>query len=199
LKLPAGLELYHTKAWTGKIPDEAESLDVKMDEGPAGIFEVTLPLAAALARKYAGDPRIVHLARTIAHTCPDEARDCVAIKIHNYVSGRVRYQDDPEGITFSKEFFYTPLKALRIIAGGGHFRGDCEEIACLTGTMLSAGGVPSGFVVGQRTVNDGLLFHVWILAQSDYAGDRWLHLDPTHHVPPGRTSGRFERYWFLPI
>jgi transglutaminase-like putative cysteine protease len=201
LNLPPipGLQLARTRSWNGRIPAEGESVNLGQAEGPEGIFEVTLPVAAQLARVYSGDPRIVHLARTVSHSCPDEDRACVIVKIHEYVSARVRYQDDPEGMTFSKEFMYTPLKALKIIAENKHFRGDCEEIACLTATMLTAAGVPCGFVIGERNHQGGVLFHVWVLGQGDYAGNRWIHSDPTHHVPAGKTAGRFEQYYFMPI
>jgi len=195
---PPGLTLVEVR-YAGKLPDEGDTVRIGMSDGPDGIFDVTLPVAAQLARKYSGDPRIIHLARTIVHACPDEDRACSIVKIHDYVSKRCRYQDDPEGMRWNKEFIYTPLRALSIAAERGHFRGDCEEIACLAATLLEAAGVPCGFAVGQRTREDGVLYHVWVIATADYNGQRWIHIDPTHHLPPGRTAGRFEKYFFLPI
>jgi len=195
---PRGIDTLQL-SYRGPLPDDGQSMSLGQREGIDGIFQVTLPAAIGLARKFSGDPRIVHLARSIAHFCPDEDRACVIAKIHEYVSDRVRYQDDPTAVTFSKEFLYTPLKMLKIMAERGHVRADCEEIASLTGCLLVAGGVPAGFVVGKRTHPEGILLHVWILAQGDYKGKRWIHSDPTHHVPLGRTSGKFEQYWFVPI
>ncbi len=180
-------------------PVEGSTISRKQDDGPKGIWNVTIPLAVVTARVYSAEPRLVHLARTIAHACPDDNRPCVIAKIHEYVDKRIRYQDDPTGATFVKEFMYTPLRMAQIIAEAGWVRGDCEEIACLTSTLMMAGGVPTGFMVGLQHGPDGDLYHVWVLAQADFAGKRWFHSDPTHHIPLGKIAGRFVDMWFVPI
>ena len=82
--------------------------------------------------------------------------------ILSYVKAHVRYRHDPKG-----DVLYEPDESLKYGCG------DCEDYACLVGSLLKA----AGYKVALRIVKNSV-DHIYSLV---FMNGRWIPVDPTPH------------------
>lgn len=157
-----------------KIPDTREGIE----------FEVKR--MKKYVEHYSGDGRIVRLARQLVERCPDGqtpgGRACEARKLYMALVKTTRFVFDPT----RKEALTTPLLMLKDIQERGITSGDCDELATLFATMLSAIGHRPKFVFG----GDNGWQHVWV---SSVIKGRPTDFDLAEKLPIGKRV-KFPRY-----
>ncbi len=79
-----------------------------------------------------------------------------------YVKTNVKYRHDPKG-----DVLYEPSESLKYRCG------DCEDYACLVGSLLKA----CGYKVALRIIKNSV-DHIYCLA---FINGRWIPVDPTPH------------------
>lgn len=139
-------------------------------------------------RHYNSEPGIVQLARAIVEKCPPKDQSCESRAIFEWLLSRTRFVLDPT----RKEVIATPVKMLRDILHTGMVSGDCDELATLLATFLSAIGHKARFVFGARDMG---WQHVWV---QDLIAGKDVDFDLAERLAPGERR-RFTRYGALEI
>jgi len=126
---------------------------------------------------FSGDPTVIHAARNLISVCPDKDWACEQKTIFEWLKAHTRYVLDPR----YKEVLVTPIRLLNDILSGRMGMEDCDGLATLLATMLSAVGHPTRFRFG-GTKGVGI-HHVWVRA---YNGRRWVDMDLAEKLPYGK-------------
>lgn len=109
----------------------------------------TLRIMRELVRKWKVHPRLRQLAKAIVQSCQSKNNTCEIKRLHAYVSNKIRYVRDVQGV----ETVQDPEVTLRDKAG------DCDDQAVLIAALLCSIGHPVRFVaVGFRP---GQFAHVY--------------------------------------
>jgi transglutaminase-like putative cysteine protease len=140
----------------------------------------TMRVMAQIVRQWRTHPEIITPAREIVAEVPGKDYYGEAAEVFDYVQSNVRYVRDVDGV----ETVQTPLVTLAQAAG------DCDDMATLLATLLSAIGHPTRFVAAAFNGNPDLE-HVWTETK---IGPSWYAADPTEQVEfgwrPPRISSR---------
>jgi len=153
-------------------------MDTRYRKEPFTDVDRTLAMMAEFARAEQTAPEVRRaadsLTRGLGH---NENRDEIALRVWKFLQREIRYLPDPAGT----ELVQSPTAVLE----SGH--ADCDGLATLAASMLSALGIESGFrVVAWET--EGVYEHVYaIYAPTPGApADEWHALDPVGASPaPG--------------
>jgi len=145
---------------TRNIPDSQEGID----------FEVRRMIK--YVQHYSGDTRIIQAARHAVENCPSHDVLCESETLLARLMPVTRFVQDPT----RKEFIVTPVKQLKEINTRGIVSGDCDELATLLATFLSAIGHRPRFIFGAEGKG---WQHVWVQ-------DRGVHLDLAERLPFGK-------------
>lgn len=109
----------------------------------------TLRVMRELVREWKMHPRLRQLAKKIVQACPPKNIRCEVGSVHRFVSNKIRYVRDIQGV----ETVQAPDVTLRDKSG------DCDDQAVLVGALLCSIGHPVRFVaVGFRP---GQFAHVY--------------------------------------
>ncbi len=133
---------------------------------------ITLRIMRELVREWKMHPRLRQLAKTIVQRCPSKNIRCEVAQLHAFVSNKIRYIRDVQGV----ETVQAPDVTLR------DRQGDCDDQAVLIGALLTSIGHPVRFVaVGFRP---GQFAHVY--AETPI-GPNWVAVETTEQGwPVGR-------------
>lgn len=115
------------------------------------------------------------------------------LAIGYWVTGHVSYVNDPLHV----ELLKTPERLVREVRERGHARGDCDDMACLSGTMALQLGRQAQFVVvgfGER----GGFSHVFCRVLVPKTNN-WVVIDPVAGSNVRSMLGRVKTYqiWSL--
>lgn len=144
-------------------------------EGKYGNYQ-TVDYMARLARKKAEDKivrqtaiMILNEARTQSHNHLDEA-----VAIGEWVKRNIQYMKDPDGI----ELLQDPLLLIQK-AHEGVARGDCDDMALLTATLLISAGIKPYFKIIRHKEKKGHFNHIYVVVnEGNYKQPRkWFTLD----------------------
>ena len=137
---------------------------------------------------YSGDGDVVRIARRVVDRCRDKDTLCETQRIYNALLRSTRFVRDPT----RKEAIQSPRAMLAEIGRRGVTSGDCDEMATLLATMLSAIGHEPRFRFGARGFG---WQHVWV---QDQVAGRMVDLDLAEKLPAGRFL-QFSRYGITEI
>jgi len=146
----------------------------RISEGTQGVKE-TLAVMRRIVRGDDGraNPAVIETARSIARGVPAKDWFGQIEAVYNFVRSNIVYVMDPVDV----EALSTPVELLRIRAG------DCDDMAVLLASLLTAIGHPTRFVaIG---FSEGDLSHVYVETK---IGERWIALDPTEPLPAGQLA-----------
>lgn len=146
------------------IPDTEEGIEFEVDR------------MIEYVRHYSGDGDIVRIARRVVDRCPDKDKLCESRELYKALKRSTRFVLDPT----KKEAIQSPRAMLREIQERGVTSGDCDELATLFATMISAIGHRPRFVFGGRGMG---WQHVWV---QDGISGKWIHFDLAEKLPAGR-------------
>jgi transglutaminase-like putative cysteine protease len=146
-----------------------------LDDGAKGTRD-TLYLMRALARQYALDPNIRHVAASLVQNLPQKDWSGQVRALHAFVRDRIRYLRDIDGV----ETIQTPDKTLQLAYG------DCDDKSTLLATLLKSIGHPSRFIaVGFKAPDQ--YQHVYV---DTLIGTKWVALETTEPVEMGWSPPR---------
>jgi len=157
-------------------PRQGEARRTPLPDSIEGIrFEINT--MKQYVHHFSGDPFVVQVARNLVRSCPDKDWVCEQQTVYEWLKAHTRYVLDPR----YKEMLVTPARLLRDILSGGVGMEDCDGLATLLATMLSALGHPVKFRFGgTRGVG---IHHVWVQA---FNGRRWVDMDLAEKLPYGK-------------
>ena len=144
---------------------------------PAGVegTRQTLQIMRELVREWKMHPLVRQLAKNIVQPCASKHTRCEVERLHAYVSRKIRYVRDVQGV----ETIQAPDVTLRDRAG------DCDDQAVLVGALLNSIGHPVRFVaIGFRP---GQFVHVFTETP---IGPNWVAVETTE---PGWPLGHKPR------
>lgn len=147
---------------------EAQSFLAEIPEGRAGV-EATIGLMGRIVKDWRRRPEMIALARDIVSQAPPKRYGAEANFLFEFVRDEIRYTRDVADL----EVVQTPNNTLAM----GH--GDCDDLAVLLATLLSAVGHPTRFVAAG--FDGGELEHVWV---ETLIGSRWYAADVTEPNKP---------------
>lgn len=146
----------------------------RISEGTQGVKE-TLAVMRRIVRGDDGraNRTVIETGRAIVRHVPAKNWFGQVEAVYNFVRSNVVYVMDPVDV----EALSTPVELMRIRAG------DCDDMAVLLASLLTAIGHPTRFVAIGFTPGD--LSHVYVETK---IGERWIALDPTEPLPAGQLA-----------
>lgn len=149
---------------THREPGTITTHELRGIPGGAEGTRQTLRIMRELVREWKMHPRLRQLAKSIVQGCASKNTKCEVASIHRYISNKIRYVRDVQGV----ETVQAPDVTLRDKAG------DCDDQAVLVGALLCSVGHPVRFVaVGFRP---GRFAHVYTETP---IGPNWVAVETT--------------------